>query len=218
MGKTKNETKTEKPPKVENYKLKDWDSFTNSREERRKIAPRFPILMPVNVDIVDGVLVRERMTAPDVKKLYAACRDEIPDYMRANPKKFPNPDKVFDEYIKYFQTQDGVEGPDAPTPLDVNCNRPTWLLFNLPRKNWKFSKDAQYSTLNDPDDQSRNFVKICTLDKMNCLLLLNRHRSNPTGLKFNLHVTINQRDKAGKRFKTPIIIDPGLGNGGHGIP
>lgn len=209
MSKTKNVT-----PKVQNQEyLKSWDDFANTRKD----GDRFPILLPINIDIVDGKLVRERMKAPQVKRLYADCCGEVPDYMKAHPRHFTNPDKVFREYVKFFAKQDGVEGPEDPTPLDVQFNRPTWLLYNLPRRNWKFSKDAQYSTVNDPDDQSRNFEKICTLDKMNCLLLSNRHRSNPKGLKFNLHVTINQREN-GVLCKTPIIIDPGGGNKGHGIP
>lgn len=208
MSKAKNIT-----PKVENIGLKDWDDFANSRKD----GDRFPILMPVNIDIIDGKFVRERMTAPQVKRLYADCKGELPEYMFEHPKHFANPNKVFSEYIKYFAKQDGVEGPGAPTPLDVQCNRPTWMLFNLPRRNWKFSKDAQYSTMNDPDDQTRNFEKICTLNKMNSLLLSNRHRSNPKGLKFNLHVTMSQREN-GIMCKTPIIIDPGSDQIGHGIP
>lgn len=209
MSNTKNIT-----PKVQNQEyLKSWDDFANTRAD----GDRFPILLPINIDIVDGKLVRERMKAPQVKRLYADCCGEIPEYMLAHPKHFPNPNKVFKEYVKYFAKQDGVEGPDAPTPLDVVCNRPTWLLYNLPRRNWKFSKDAQYSTMNDPDDQSRNFEKICTMDKMNCLLLANRHRSDPKGLKFNLHITISQREN-GVTFKTPIIIDPGGKNSGGQTP
>lgn len=205
MSNTKNVT-----PKVQNPEyLKSWDDFTNSRKE----GDRFPILLPINIDIVDGKIVRERMLAPDVKRLYADCKGELPDYMFGNPKYFDNPNTVFKEYVKYFAKQDGVEGPDSPTPLDIVCNRPTWILFNLPRNNWKFSKDTQYSTMNDRDDQTRNFEKICTLNKMNCLLLSNRHRSNPKGLKFNLHVTMKQRE-GGVLCKTPIIIDP-LGNN-HG--
>jgi len=204
MSKTKNVT-----PRVQNQSyLKAWDAFANSRDD----GDRFPILLPINVDIVDGKIVRERMKAPQVKRLYADCKGEIPDYMFRHPKHFSNPNKVFKDYVKYFQAIDGVEGPRNPTPLDVECNGPTWLLFNLPRRNWKFTKGAQYSTMNDPDDQTRNFEKICTLDKMNCLLLSNRCRSKPKDLKFNLHVTISQREGR-TSYKTPIIIDPGLGNG-----
>jgi len=63
----------------------------------------------------------------------------------------------------------------------------------------------------------RNFVKVCTMDNMNGLLLLNQHRSNPKGLKFNLHVTVSQRAD-GRKMATDIIIDPGLGNNNPSIP
>jgi len=89
------------------------------------------------------------------------------------------------------------------------------MLFHLPRNNWKFSKGQQYSTENDRDDLLRNFEKICTLNDRNYLLLANRCRSNPEGLKFNLHVTISQMID-GVAMETPIIIDPGTNNGGSG--
>lgn len=184
--------------------LKSWDDFVNSRAAT---VGRRPVLMPVNLDIVDGKLVRTRMKAPDVKKLFANCRGEFPAYMQEAPNLFEKPERVFSEYVKYFQKQDGVEGPGEETALDLQCVNPTWMLFNLPRSNWKFSRDVQYTTTNDADDQTRNFEKICTLNKMNCLILANRCRSQPKGLKFNLHVTIRQREN-GKTFKTPIIIDP----------
>jgi len=182
--------------------IKDWDEFANSRSES---ASRHPILMPINLDIVDGKLVRNRMKAPEVKKLFANCRGELPKNNSAQA------DKVFKEYIRYFQKQDGVEGPGEETALDLHCVHPTWMLFNLPRRNWKFTRDVQYTTSNDADDQTRNFEKICTLDKMNCLLLSNRCLSNPKGLKFNLHVTMSQRE-GGKTFRTPLIIDPPVQN------
>jgi len=185
--------------------MKSWDDFANSH------TGNHPILMPINLDIVDGKLVRTRMKAPQVKKLFASCRAELPQYMRDNPKVYGDADKVFKEYVKYFQTQDGVEGPGDETALDLHCVHPTWMLFNLPRRNWKFTRNVQYTVLNDADDQTRNFEKICTLNKMNCLLLSNRCRSNPKGLKFNLHVTMSQRED-GKTFKTPIVIDPPVFN------
>ena len=98
--------------------MKDWDNFANSRAES---ATRHPILMPINIDIVDGKLVRSRMKAPQVKKLYAKCRGDFPKYMKDAPKLFDNPDKIFKEYVKYFQTQDGVEGPGTETALDLHC-------------------------------------------------------------------------------------------------
>ena len=194
--------------------MKDWDDFVESRTES---AARHPILMPINLDIVDGKLVRTRMKAPEVKKLFAKHRNQFPDYMQKAPKLFDDPKKIFSEYVKYFQKMDGVEGPGDETALDLICNQPTWMLFNLPRSDWKFTRDVQYSVMNDTDDQTRNFEKICTLNNRNCLLLSNRCRSAPKGLKFNLHVTITQREN-GKTYKTPIIIDPPVNNNSGGWP
>jgi len=102
--------------------LKDWDDFANTRLESAK---KHPILMPINLDIVDGKLVRNRMKAPQVKKLYANCRDEFPNFSSSEA------DKVFKEYVRYFQKQDGVEGPGDETALDLHCIHPTWMLFHL---------------------------------------------------------------------------------------
>ncbi len=100
---------------------------------------------------------------------------------------------MLDDYIKFFVT-DTVQGIIPSTPLDIKVNRPIWILYILPRRNWKFSKDRQFSTENDRDDFGRNFEKITTFDKNNMLLLANHCRSTPKGLKFNLHVTISQRE------------------------
>jgi len=191
--------------------LKSWDDYQNSKKKRG------PIFLPLSIDIDDGVFVRDRIRAPAVKKLYKACRSEVPSYMLKNEPVIPNPETAIKDYLNYFGPIDGVEGPPVETPFDLQICQPTFILFHLPRPNWKFTKDCQYSVANDPDDMGRNFVKICTMDNMNGLLLLNQHRSNPKGLKFNLHVTIKQ--KIGRKtYETPIIIDPGTGNNGAGIP
>ena len=122
-----------------------------------------------------------------------------------------DPAAIFKDYIKFFEAQDGAQGARPPTPLDLVTSRPVWMLFYLKPKAWKFSKDRQYSTENDPDDMCRNFEKISTMDGSNALLLSNRRRCAPKGLKFNLHVTISQKID-GRIMKTPIIIDPDTDN------
>lgn len=189
--------------------LKDWDEYQDKRP-----GPT-PILLPVAVDInSDGELTRNRMKADDVEYLFEKCKNEIPEFMS---KTHINPfdvKGVFDDYIAYFKEGDTKQGP-LPTPLDLNMNKHVWVLFHLPRTNWKFSEGQQYSTENDRDDLRRNFEKICTLNDRNYLLLANRCRSNPNGLKFNLHITISQTID-GVEMETPIIIDPGTHNGGGG--
>jgi len=157
------------------------------------------------------------MKAPEVKTFYKSSRAEVPSYMLKNEPVIPNPEIAIKDYLNYFGPIDGVEGPLPESPFDLNVNHPTFILFYLPRSNWKFTKGRQYSVANDLDDMGRNFVKVCTMDNINGLLLLNQHRSNPKGLKFNLHVTVSQRAD-GRKMATDIIIDPGLGNNNPSIP
>jgi len=193
--------------------LKKWDDYQNYHLEKQKgRAVKTPILLLVLIDIsAKGELVRERILAPDVKKLYMKCKGDIPSYMFDKSFTKHDPDKIFKDYVNYFAKIDGVQGPGVPCPLDLHAKMPVWILYVLPRKNWKFSKNCQHSVENDRDDMLRNFTKICTLDKMNALLLLNAHMSGPRNLKFNLHVDVNQTVD-GVRMKTPIIIDPGQDN------
>lgn len=205
--------KKKRPPKKSALKpnqkyLKDWDDYLAARPGKT------PILLPIAVDIEDGEIVRNRIKAGDVEKVISRCKKELPKYLS---DKLINPhdtSSIFEDYIEYFKDIDGAQGPVA-TPLDLSTPKAVWVLFYLPRENWKFSKDRQYSTENDRDDLLRNFEKICTLDDRNYLLLANNCRSNPKGLKFNLHVTISQMID-GIAMETPIIIDPGSDNGGGG--
>jgi len=49
-------------------------------------------------------------------------------------------------------------------------------------------------------------------------MFLNRHYSDPKGLKFDLCVDVKQKSEAGVNMVTPIIIDPGGDNPGHTFP
>lgn len=182
--------------------LKDWDEYQNDRPGST------PILLPVSVDInADGELTRNRMKAGDVEALFARCRNELPKHLSNAEINPHDAASIFNDYVEYFKEIDAAQGP-VPTPLDIRAKRPVWALFHLPRENWKFTEGCQYSTLNDRDDILRNFEKLCTFDDENYLLLSNRYRSSPSGLKFNLHITISQTSKNGNLQKTPIIIDP----------
>lgn len=185
--------------------LKSWDEYQQDRPGQT------PILLPVSVDINNkGELVRDRIKAGDVEKIRPYLRTDLETYMFREDVNPYHPETIFDDYIEYFKHIDAAQGP-VPTPLDINISKPVWALYYLPRENWKFTKDCQYSTANDPDDITRNFEKIGVLDKRNFLLLSNRCRSNPKGLKFNLHVTISQMID-GVKMETPIIIDPASNN------
>ena len=185
--------------------LKDWDEYQKDRPGKT------PILLPVAVDINEkGELTRNRIKAGDVETFFKKHAGDMPKHMSDKDINPHDVKAIFDDYIAYFKELDAAQGP-VPTPLDLQIRGPVWILYVLPRKNWTFTKDCQYSTENDRDDLLRNFEKLCTLDDNNALLLANRCRSNPDGLKFNLHVTISQMvdDIA---MKTPIIIDPGSNN------
>ncbi len=196
--------------------LKKWDDYVAeiTADENKKNTSTRTLLLPINIDIIDGKFLPTRMTAGQVNHVRQNFISEIPAYVQSEKHLFPNPEKMFKDYISYFKPVDGSEGPMSPTPLDLKVERPVWMMFNLPRKNWKFTKDRQYSTSGDADDQTRNIESVCTMDNKNILIVSNRCRCNPKKLKFNLHVTINQTMN-GIRMKTPIIIDPGIGNGGQ---
>lgn len=198
-----------------NY-LKKWDEY--QRVSKRKL----PILLPISVDIKNGIIDRHRIKSTEIAVMRTNLMMEFKGHCQ-NPngylenkyhaKQF---EEMIDDYIKFF-IDDAKQGAVPPGPLDLNISRPVWILYALPRKNWKFTKDRQFSVENDRDDFARNFEKIMTFDKNNMLLLANHCRSNPKGLKFNLHVTISQREN-GRMLRTPIIIDPGTDNGTRGGP
>lgn len=190
--------------------LKAWDEY------QRKSKSKRPILLPISVDIDDGIVKRHRIKSTDIAAMRADLMMEFKAHCQ-NPDGYLEDkycardfETMLDEYIKFFKG-DTNQGPVPPTPLDLQICRPVWILYVLPRKNWKFSKDRQFSTENDRDDFGRNFEKITTFDRNNMLLLANHCRSRPKGLKFNLHVTISQKEN-GRTLKTPIIIDPGSSN------
>lgn len=189
--------------------LKNWDDYSASVKDKRKV-----LLLPISFGFgAKGELIRERMLAPDVKKLYAKGRTSIPDYMFKLPKELPNPDAVVKDYLKYFRN-DSNESPIMPTPLDLVMDRPVLLLFSCLNKNWRFTKKTPFRMFNDPDDHTRNIFRICTMHGDRALMLHNRCRSNPKGLKMDLCVDVHQTID-GKRYKTPIVIDPPVRNGGN---
>lgn len=194
--------------------LKQWDEY------QRKSTSNIPILLPISVSIEDGIIERSRIKSTDI----AAIREDLlkefknhcqnPNGYLENKYSDTHFQTMLDDYIDFF-VSDSNQGHLPPGPLDIIINRPVWLLFYLPRKNWRFSKDRQFSVENDRDDFGRNFEKITTFKNNNFLLLANHCRSSPKGLKYNLHVTITQKEN-GKILKTPIIIDPGSNNGTRG--
>jgi len=218
------------------YALKDWDEYVN------QLGPRIAALLPLDIDIKDGKVYRARMLSKAVNNFFQAHNSDFPDYLRDRTStkptmtEFPNIDKVFKKYVRELAVVDGQQGPDPDTtPLDIITNRPTYMLFRILRDDvdtpttpdedyvkWRFSVDKQITCHNDGLGPLRNILPICTLDDGRALLVYNRHRSDPPTIKYDLHLTIHEKvqDHSGTWIdaKTPIIIDPGLGNRGHGIP
>lgn len=201
--------------------LEIWDDYVNDKT-KTPMPARKAALLPLYVSIKNGAIIRERITSQKVKSFYNKYKNKIPDYMRTQTHLFPNIDDVVKEYIDHFNGPDKGEGPAPLNPLDIATNRPTYMLYILPKPKakdvvWQFSDGVQFSCENDGVGPFRNFLPICTLNNDRALLVLNRHCSNHPDLKFNLHVTISQMvKKDGKKIevKTPIIIDPGGDNPG----
>lgn len=191
--------------------LKEWDDF------QRDYDGAGPILLPISIGIEDGMIKRDRLKKDAIEmrrdalvEEFTAHCDNIDGHLDGayTAKDF---DSMLGDYITAFAA-DGSQGPRPPSPLDFKINRPVWFLFYLPQDNWVFTDNIQYSVENDRDDFTRNFEKVCTLDNNNILVLANHCRSNPPGLKYNLHITISQQE-GGKTLCTDIIIDPDLDNG-----
>ena len=200
-----------------------WDKFIDNK-------PASPVaLLPLEIGLdAKGEIFRRRMKADDVAEIWKNIKTKFPHYMYKEPSLFDDPKRIFEDYINFFKKYDSEEISPPRSPLDILIRKPTWLLYSLGNPNWKFAKTgAQFSTENDADDQTRNFVKIATfnddrlpptwseygqpLNERKLFILSNRNRCAPTNLKFNLHVDVLQKTIRGYD-STTIIIDPGSKN------
>jgi len=207
MSKLTNTAAKKNPPQ-----LKTWDDYSDSVADKRKT-----LLLPIMLELKNGKFKMERMNAKKVKEMYAKGRKSISEDWRKNPKLLPNPDKAVDHYLKYFRHEFNENPFLPPNPLDLAVKRPVFLLFGFEHNNWRFTKPAAYQVHNDMDNHLRNFFHVATMNSEKGLMLLNRHYSNPKNLKFDLCVDV--REHANRRYPcTPIIIDPGNGNGGARFP
>lgn len=190
--------------------LKEWDEYQISHKSK------VPLLLPISISIEDGIIARDRVKSPDIEKWRKGFLKEFKSHCKSAGKhlggaySYETFETMLDEYIEAFAS-DADQGPRPPSPLDFKINRPVWFLFHLPRENWTFTEARQYSMEHDRDDHLRNCEKVCTFDDRNFLLLSNNCRSSPEGLKYNLHVTIAQKERR-KTLYTDIIIDPGMDN------
>lgn len=194
--------------------LKSWDDFQRNHKSDG------PILLPISISIEDGIIQRHRIKSGDIAKMRKRMLSEFKKHCTQSKKFIDGAycegdfETMLDDYIQAFDS-DNTQSERPPSPLDFSIGRPVWFLFYLPRENWTFTKERQYSMENDRDDFQRNCEKVCTLDTGNILLLANHCRSAPKGLKYNLHVTIEQKEGR-KKLYTDIIIDPGMNNDNGG--
>lgn len=114
---------------------------------------------------------------------------------------------------------------DARTPLDMTSPGEKMAYYILLPESWHF--DAKPFSLKIPNKRWKHgFLKPVNQAVNAKTAYLYKADLGDSNLscryEFNLHVTIEQKvkDSNGKYViaKTPIIIDPGLGNKGSGIP
>ena len=220
------------PPRNSDYQTV-WEEFVKEYRDRRA-----NVLLPIEIGLMADpkkpgqiIIHRDRMTSREVAKIWKGIKKKFPKYVTELPDVNGNAPQIFTDYISYFDTIDFVDNPPSRTPLDLKIIHPTWMMYVLDTENIKFAKNgAAYSVENDSDNLCRNFEMIAMFDDprqpskrvhgepiktRKILILANRNRSAPKGLKFNLHVDILQTLKVdGKRRKmsTTVIIDPGGDN------
>jgi hypothetical protein len=202
--------------------LKDWDEYQldwlNSPDFTKKTQKQ-PLLLPISVDIDEGIIKRHRITSPSLQSLWP----------KVGTLGGKDAAKAYEGYVEFFAPIDGQQSGAPATPLDFNINTPVIMIFHLPRDNWRFTDHTQFSVDNVPVGAvSKAYKVIGIFDDGHGLMVLNKcwqkEKGKPFDMKYNLHVTIIQtgRTKAEGEYKdailrTDIIIDPGSNNDGKGL-
>jgi len=195
--------------------LQEWDEYQlkylNADMAAGKVSDA-PILLPIQVGIEDGIMVRDRIKVPQLQTIMGNAGGLESDTKVA---------AAVDSYIKFFVDQDGSQSATPPTPLDMNIARHTMKLFYLKHDNWKFTDHTQYSVDNVPPGlaKTKMFDVLGTVDNGRGLLVHDHcwtwddegkgksaERKKFTK-KYNLHVSVFQRQGEAE-YRTDIIIDP----------
>ena len=190
--------------------LREWDQYQDQWLASAEYSERQPILLPITVDIDEGVIARDRIKAARIAELRP---------MMANVNG--RIESAVDEYLKYFDSVDNArsfaESNALPTPLDLRIKTSVFHVFYLPRSNWKFTDSIQFSVSNmNQADFSKAFKVMGTIDDGHGLIVLNKNWQGASAdAKYNLHVSIFQQID-GQNMMTDIIIDPWTGNSGAG--
>lgn len=196
--------------------LKSWDDyqldFLNGEDFSRERKNEHALLLPISVDIDDGIIKRHRIQAPQVKSLWSSAKELIDD------------DKVwaYESYIKFFGPIDEQQSGAPSTPLDFDINSRIYMIFHLPRGNWTFTDHTQFTVDNIPKGKIKDaFEVVGVFDNRHGLIVHNKNWQPPAPkgrkaiksfwAKYNLHVSIHQKVDD-KDMRTDIIIDPGNRN------
>lgn len=191
----------------QNY-LKSWDDyqidFLNNLSRKDKDEPA--LLLPISVDIDEGIIKRHRIKTPELSSLWAKAGKLIED----------DSNGAFESYMNYFKAIDRSQSSAPPTPLDFDVNSRVYMLFYLPRKNWTFTDRIQFSVDNISKGRIKEaFEVVGTFDDGHAVLVHNKnwqHKGKKTfKAKYNLHVSIHQIEDD-MDMVTDIIIDPGSRN------
>ena len=192
--------------------LKEWDDyqvdFLNGEDFDPKNSDERALLLPISVDIDDGVIKRHRIQTPQLTTLWDKAKSLIND----------DSAWAYKSYMTFFEPIDGQQSGAPSTPLDFDLNSRVYMMCHLPRANWTFTDHTQFSVDNIPKGHLKDaFEVVGIFDEGHGLLVHNKNWQKPgkkTFLaKYNLHVSIHQSEKNNKGkevdMRTDIIIDPG---------
>lgn len=195
--------------------LKEWDDyqvdFLNGEHFDPENSDERALLLPISVDIDDGIIKRHRIQTPQLTSLWDKA------------EKLVNEDSAwaFKSYMNFFEPIDSQQSGSPSTPLDFDLNSRAYMMFHLPRANWTFTDHTQFSVDNISKGRLKEaFEVVGTFDDCHGLLIQNKnwqHKGKKTfKAKYNLHVSIHQVEKDTKGtdvdMRTDIIIDPGSRN------
>jgi len=187
--------------------LKKWDKYQLDWLNCDDYSDEQPLLLPITVDIKGGVMKRHRVKTPVLKNLIKTMSFEDDKLKTA-----------LGSYVDYFAPIDEQQSGAPATPLDFNISCCVYHLFYLPRENWRFTRETQFSVSNLSEKEAKEaFDVVGTFADGQGLIVLNNNWQPKDAdnfiAKYNLHVGIYQ-DIDGNEVRTDIIIDPGMGNDG----
>jgi len=204
--------------------LKDWDEyqrdFLNSKDFDLDNPDEHALLLPISVDIKDGIIDRHRIRTPQLSDLLGDAKSLLDKESKW----------AVESYMEFFKPIDDQQSGTPPTPLDIEVNSRVYMMFHLPRENWTFTDHTQFSVDNIAKGQLKDAYEVVgVFNDGHSLLVHNKNWQDPKAkgnkpakvkgkapsksfyAKYNLHVSIHQ-EQDGMDMRTDIIIDPGNNN------